>query len=280
MLAAIKKIVKQTFIKKIWDKRLERRYKKYLQSISSPESIFPRYCISCGLYYKEFKPISSFLDDMFIKYDSPYRMDQFETLNVKEYACPGCYINDRDRLILMYLKKATDPTKNYKLIEFAPTVSFGKAVKSKFKNIERRTANLLPDDVDDQIDIMDMHIYEDNKFDIFICSHVLEHVTDDLKGMSELHRILKPGGFGILLVPIIPTLQRTLEDPTVNDEALQWKLYCQGDHVRMYKKQDFIDRLSSVGFTVNQIGKDYFGEEVLTLNGISPGSILYVVEKN
>lgn len=278
MLATLRELGKHTFLKKIWDKILARRYRKYLQSISSIKPIYPRYCPSCHLYYKEFRAIPSFLDDMFIKYGSAYRMNQFETLNERDYSCPGCHINDRDRLCLIYLEKMINPAKQYKLVEFAPTVPFGKAVMA-FKNIQRRTANLLPDDVDDQIDLMDMHIYEDNRFDVFVCSHVLEHVTDDVKAMKELYRILKPGGFGLVLVPIIPTLEKTLEDPSIDDEALQWKYYGQGDHVRMYNRQDFINRLAGVGFTVNQYGKDYFGEATFTLNGISPTSVLYVVEK-
>jgi SAM-dependent methyltransferase len=278
MLTFLKNIFKRTPLLAIWNKVLQWKHQNYLKSISSTRPVYPLYCISCNRYYKEFRPITSFLDDMYIKHGSAYRMSQFETLNTANYQCPGCYINDRDRLCAMYLKKRIDPAKEYHLIEFAPTKSFGKAVKS-FENIHHRTANLLPDDVDDQVDLMDMHIYEDGRFDVFVCSHILEHVIDDSKAMTELYRILKPSGFGIVLVPIIPALERTLEDPSINDEALQWKYFCQGDHVRMYKKTDFISRLEGVGFKVTQCGKDYFGETVFRQNGITETSVLYVVEK-
>ncbi|WP_310586860.1 methyltransferase domain-containing protein, partial [Runella sp. CRIBMP] len=30
-------------------------------------------------------------------------------------------------------------------------------------------------------------------FAVAFCNHVMEHVDDDIKAMSELHRVLKPG---------------------------------------------------------------------------------------
>ncbi|HER25177.1 MAG TPA: class I SAM-dependent methyltransferase [Candidatus Atribacteria bacterium] len=48
-----------------------------------------------------------------------------------------------------------------------------------------------------RLDIADMN-FEDNFFDVIICTHVLEHVKDDQKAISELFRVLKPGGEAIL----------------------------------------------------------------------------------
>ena len=43
-------------------------------------------------------------------------------------------------------------------------------------------------------------LYEDNSFDVILCSHVLEHVVDDRKAMRELFRVLKIGGVVIWVV--------------------------------------------------------------------------------
>lgn len=64
---------------------------------------------------------------------------------------------------------------------------------------------------DIRLDITDMNL-EDNFFDVIICNHVLEHIEDDRKAMSELFRVLKPGGEAILQVPISKYNKETFED--------------------------------------------------------------------
>ena len=44
----------------------------------------------------------------------------------------------------------------------------------------------------------------DGSFDLILCSHVLEHVPDDRAAMSELHRVLAPGGLALVLTPYRP----------------------------------------------------------------------------
>lgn len=43
--------------------------------------------------------------------------------------------------------------------------------------------------------------FDDNKFDGFICTEVLEHVFEHQRLISDIHRVLKPGGTGIVTVP-------------------------------------------------------------------------------
>ena len=69
-------------------------------------------------------------------------------------------------------------------------------------------------------------------FDVLFCSHVLEHVRDDRKAMSEMFRVLKPGGWAVIQVPI--ATHRTIEDPSITDPRERERLYCQSDHVRLY----------------------------------------------
>jgi ubiquinone/menaquinone biosynthesis C-methylase UbiE len=124
-----------------------------------------------------------------------------------------------------------------------------------------------------------MNNIRSESFDIFICSHVLEHVPDDKKALSELFRILRPGGFGILMVPIALKMSKVNEDPSIEDVGERWRRFGQDDHVRQYSKSGFIERVKGAGFIINQYSIDFFGEDVFRKYGISPKSILYVVER-
>ena len=97
-----------------------------------------------------------------------------------------------------------------------------------------------------RVDVTEME-FPDASFDVVYCSHVLEHVPDDRKAMREFFRVLKPGGWAVLLVPI--TVEKTIEDPTLEDPAQSLALFGQEDHVRRYGK-DYEDRLRDAGFAV------------------------------
>jgi predicted SAM-dependent methyltransferase len=97
-----------------------------------------------------------------------------------------------------------------------------------------------------RMDVTDIR-FPDDTFDVIYCSHVLEHVQEDRRAIREFYRVLKPGGWAILLVPI--TANRTLEDPSVVDPAERLKLYGMKDHVRRYGP-DYVDRLREAGFEV------------------------------
>ena len=62
------------------------------------------------------------------------------------------------------------------------------------KNLDYTTADLISPWADIKMDVHEIP-YEENSFDVVICNHVLEHVDDDLKVMSEFYRILKINGW-------------------------------------------------------------------------------------
>ncbi len=89
--------------------------------------------------------------------------------------------------------------------------------------------------------------FDDGSFDFIYCSNVLEHIEDDISAMSELFRILSPGGFAIIQVPIQG--KETYEDIAITDPYERYKNFGQADHVRYYG-EDIQNRLASVGFEV------------------------------
>lgn len=87
-----------------------------------------------------------------------------------------------------------------------------------------------------------------NCFDLLICYHVLEHVEDDRKAMSELYRILKPGGKAIVQTPFKDG--DIFEDTTIRTPEDRLKNFGQEDHVRVYSVQGLKKRLEQTGFGV------------------------------
>jgi hypothetical protein len=81
------------------------------------------------------------------------------------------------------------------------------------------------------------------------------------------------------VAPIIVGLEETLQDPSVTDAAGRWRLYGQDDHVRLYAHDDYVNKIRSCGFSVAELGEDYFGEDVFHSLGLTRTSILYVVSK-
>jgi SAM-dependent methyltransferase len=134
------------------------------------------------------------------------------------------------------------------------------------------------DGVDDIVDITDMSDYADGSFDLFICSHVLEHVSDDRRALTELHRILAPGGVGIVMVPVAPEGAFD-EDPLVTDERERWRRFAQGDHVRLYDKSTLQTRIRDSGFELEALDSRAFGPTDFGKYGIAPGSVLYTVRR-
>jgi SAM-dependent methyltransferase len=124
-----------------------------------------------------------------------------------------------------------------------------------------------------------MPLYTDNSVDLFMCSHILEHEPDDRAAMREHFRILRPGGCGIVMVPLIEGLEETQEDPAVNTPVLRWKYHAQDDHLRLYGTRDLVSRLATAGFKVSALDRAHFGAQVFARAGIAANSVLYVVEK-
>ncbi|HEY8750257.1 MAG TPA: methyltransferase domain-containing protein [Tepidisphaeraceae bacterium] len=207
---------------------------------------------------------------------------QGETMNLQQYACPYCRSNDRTRLYALFIRAESERITNgvkKRMLDIAPAKTLRELIL-RLGCFDYRSADLDRPDVDDRIDIMDMKTYADNSFDCFICSHVLEHVPDDRRAMRELFRILKPGGWGIAMAPIALNLTATIEDTELKDLAERVRRFGQNDHLRLYARHDFIERLAGAGFEVSQLGFSYFGGEVLDRYGIQQSSVLYICRKN
>ena len=194
-------------------------------------------------------PICGWSGDRFKDWSASYR-------NV---ICPKCGSHPRHRLFYFYLLNKINLYEHLKVCHFAPEQSV-KSMFQMFNNIEYLSCDIIPGRAMHVQDITNI-TFEDNSFDIVFCSHVLEHVPDDIKAMKELKRILKDNGYAIIVVPLYDRhsingkykgekLLTTYEDFSITDPEKRSIEFGQWDHVRKYEKNDFINRLKISGFNV------------------------------
>ena len=168
--------------------------------------------------------------------------------------CPQCLCKNRERLVKVLLTDYLDLS-GKKILHFSPEKNVFNYIKNKASVI---TVDIEPGfykSIDNEVNKAELTQlnFGDNEFDLIICNHILEHIPDDLKAMSELYRVLKNDGYAIVQVPFSETLSATIEDRHINDPALQEKLFGQKDHVRIYALKDYLNRLNKTGFKVRLI---------------------------
>ncbi len=160
--------------------------------------------------------------------------------------CPGTLSLERHRLLWLYLSKETNfLNQPLKVLHLAPEQVFYRLFK-KFDHWDYTTTDLYSPLAEVKADICKLP-FESNIYDLVFCNHVLEHVPDDQKAMSELYRVLKKGGTLIAQVPIKEDRLKTFENWSITSPDERAKVFGQYDHVRIYG-QDYYSRLEKVGF--------------------------------
>jgi SAM-dependent methyltransferase len=257
------------------------RILELLVSMLRPERTAPRSCSACETPVDRFLPLPAFYFEETRKHGFNHPWNKWEMLNVKEYSCPRCGASDRDRLMAMFLRRKLAEVPDgaiIRLVEFAPTPQISGILKGHPKLVYR-SADLSRENVDDRADLTNLSIYGDESFDALICSHVLEHIADDLKAMRELFRILKNTGWGLLIVPISLHWRSIRERPISNTDSERWRYFGQNDHVRVYTRDGFTGRLREAGFRVSRIGIDEFGATAFSRHAIQASSAIYIVTR-
>ncbi len=107
----------------------------------------------------------------------------------------------------------------------------------------------------------------------------MQDVPDDRKGIAEMFRVLKPGGWAIVQVPISQVLEKTFEDPNIRTHEDRARAYGGMYFVRMYGK-DFDDRLISAGFSLRKYSYvSEIGEAAARRYGLLLDEELYIATK-
>jgi predicted SAM-dependent methyltransferase len=162
--------------------------------------------------------------------------------------CPRCWSSDRERLVALYLERHTALFEaGGLLLHVAPEPNLGRQLRGA------APIRYVSVDLDNQAvsAMLKMDLtrlaFASESFDAMVCNHVLEHIEHDVAAMRELYRVLVPGGWAILQVPISRINASTYEDGQWRSPAERARAFGQWDHVRVYGA-DYRDRLRGVGF--------------------------------
>jgi SAM-dependent methyltransferase len=211
---------------------------------------FPRRCSLCG-YEGWFRPAGR-----------PQRID---------VRCPRCGSTERSRLMALWLNRHVEWLKTASVLHFAPEREMQKLLRGQ--STQYISADLTPGRGDRVLNIEAIDS-PDASFDCIVCSHVLEHV-DDRRALKEMHRILKPDGVALIMLPVIEGWARTWETDAAKTPEDRKRHFGQADHLRLYGA-DIRDRIRDAEFSLDEFTAE--GEDVLTY-GLQRGEKLFIARK-
>jgi SAM-dependent methyltransferase len=203
-----------------------------------------RECCMCGAHVGRFLPYRGGWRD------APPLMRSFEVVgsDLDNYLCPVCGCHDRERHLLFYLRHTglMEKIRGADVLHFAPEARLSSFIE-KAAPARYVLADLFPTRAGiERVDLLAIP-YAASTFDVVIANHVLEHVADDLRALSEVRRVLKVGGYAILQTPYSNLLESTFSDAGVKSDEARLQIYGQEDHVRLYGRDIFV-RFASAGF--------------------------------
>lgn len=187
----------------------------------------------------------------------------------KHSVCPRCNSKSRHRLLWYYLNEYAVINPGDEILYVAPN----DGLETVLRNVDGchiTTLDLYMDDVNIKADIQNIP-FKDNKFDIVICSHVLNVVEDDIEAMNEIQRVISEDGHGFFMMPINP-LSNTMENTQITNDTHNRIIFFYDTIVRLYG-WDIYNRFEKCGYDVdiffsNEVEDNLFNK--YRLNSIEP----------
>ena len=136
-------------------------------------------------------------------------------------------------------------SESFRVLHFAPERTL-QPLFAAIAQWEYITTDRLKPNVSLHMDVTDL-LFKDAVFDLVMFNHVLEHIHDDQAALREILRVLKPGGWMMLTVPLNKRSQSTEYCPATERRPLAD--FKPGEHVRYYG-WDLGSQLESLGFRV------------------------------
>jgi SAM-dependent methyltransferase len=168
--------------------------------------------------------------------------------------CPGCGSLERHRFLWLRLRdKFRLLRRRVRVLHVAPEPCIRGALAAN-PGLRYVSVDMFDPAADRAADLTALP-FPTGAFDVALCSHVLEHVTDDRAAMAELYRVLVPGGRAAIMVPIDMKRPETFEDPAIDTAAGRNAAFGHPYHVRICGA-DYPDRLGEAGFRVDPVSSE------------------------
>lgn len=233
---------------------------------NAPQSNGTQYCIVCKNKPNKFLP-SGTKEEIFKKHHiigGGYRENNI---------CPCCEVDDRMRWFYYLLqKKLNILTASGRLLHFAPERAIYDYIKQN-ENIDYYTCDIVPGRAMHVVDITDIP-FRENTFDYIISNHIIEHIKDEEKAVSEIKRVLKPNGKWLFSFPICTDMNTYENDEIISPED-KLEAYGQEDHVRLYGV-DYKERFENYGLKIEVFSpeREMNEEEILKYGFIKDDVVL------
>jgi SAM-dependent methyltransferase len=180
-------------------------------------------------------------------------------------------------MIWLWMERHTSLFESHpRLLHIAPELSLMNHFRASYgSSKDYITADLESPLADQHFDMQNIPLGA-NSVDVIICNHLLEHVEDDRRAMRELYRVMRPGGWGIMLVPEDREREHTFEDDSITDPEERTRLFGQYDHRRVYGR-DYDVRLCEAGFRVERHSpREMFGDEECSTYSLGSDDLVVV----
>ncbi len=223
--------------------------------------------------------------------DTGYGFEVLERLQVvgglRRYGdqCPVCHSSSRERLIWFWLSQAGSGfrfARDITIAHLAPEKGLTRQISSaapvNYTAYDFEPSRYRHIDRVERADLSGLPMADDS-VDLFVCNHVLEHVPDVPLALSEIHRVLRPGGTAILQVPIALKMAKSIELPLSSTPEDRIRLLGQDDHLRLYTADDYLATLEQAGFVVERY--DAFADQphLATEWRLDPFELLHLCRK-
>lgn len=124
------------------------------------------------------------------------------------------------------------------------------AIDADINMVERALENTVSGCCPHVMDIQNIQ-FRKEEFDRILCTEVLEHVPDPSCALSELYRVLKPGGILAVTVPnaeypaLWDPISWTLERLGIRPRSGIWNM-----HLRLYRYEEIVSQCEEAGFEI------------------------------